>query len=601
MSQKTSSSLTIHSLEGSTAANTPMEPADPLTIGSKITPDLEKEQPSPSSRPSSPSTPQSTVSNRLVPLYRPPTHRRSRAHSNSLSRRTSGQTTELQNELRRHVSLHGVATNCGSESVMEARKQLDMGGEKGHEEVVIIDWLPNDPNNPVNYSSPRKYVILTAANIAGFIAASNLASCAVLGTWGVPYFEVSREVWVLSITLPMIALAIAPLILAPLSESLGRNMVYQVTSVITAVLFVPQIWNNKSIGGFFVSRFFQGIGMSVSNSMVGGTVADLFSPADRGFPMSLFTLSIFCGQGLGVCFIGWSGQGLSLQWAYGVQAIIATASIIFNIFFMRETRADVLLSWRAKKMTKETGVKHVAAADLERTDMVTLIRVSLIRPLQYLVTEPIVSALSAWIGFAWACIFLSQSSILLVFESYGFNAAQAGSFQTTMAIGAVLGFISQYHQEHLYSRACAKHNGKAPPEARLYWAAYGGLLFPFALYVYAWTGQAGVVHWAVPGVALVFMNWGVFAMYSGVFTYLADAYEIYSSSAQAAQSFCRNIASGIFPLFAHQLYVNLGYPEASTLVASIALLLSAAPILLVFYGKKLRERSKVTSQLLKGE
>lgn len=48
---------------------------------------------------------------------------------------------------------------------------------------------------------------------------------------------------------------------------------------------------------------------------------------------------------------------------------------------------------------------------------------------EYLVTEPIVSALSAWIGFAWACIFLSQSSILLVFESYGFNAAQAGSFQ----------------------------------------------------------------------------------------------------------------------------------------------------------------------------
>lgn len=29
---------------------------------------------------------------------------------------------------------------------MEARKRLDMGGEKGHEEVVIIDWLPNDPN-----------------------------------------------------------------------------------------------------------------------------------------------------------------------------------------------------------------------------------------------------------------------------------------------------------------------------------------------------------------------------------------------------------------------------------------------------------------------
>lgn len=49
---------------------------------------------------------------------------------------------------------------------------------------------------------------------------------------------------------------------------------------------------------------------------------------------------------------------------------------------MRETRADVLLSWRAKAMTKGTGVKHIAAADLEKTDMLTLINVSLIRPLR---------------------------------------------------------------------------------------------------------------------------------------------------------------------------------------------------------------------------
>lgn len=244
MSQKTSSSLTIHSLEGSTAANTPMERGDPLKAGSKMTPDLQKERSSPSSRPSSPSTPQSIVSDHLVPLYRPATDRHTRANSNSLSRRTSGQTAELQNELRRHVSLHGVATNCGSEKVMEATERLNMGGEKGHEEVVVIDWLPDDPDvsldqavchlysltnticpvqNPVNYSSPRKYIILTAANIAGFIAASNLASCAVLGTWGVPYYEISREVWVLSITLPMIALAVAPLILAPLSESVSPN------------------------------------------------------------------------------------------------------------------------------------------------------------------------------------------------------------------------------------------------------------------------------------------------------------------------------------------------------------------------------------------
>lgn len=35
--------------------------------------------------------------------------------------------------------------------------------------------------------------------------------------------------------------------------------------------------------------------------------------------------------------------------------------------------------------------------------------------------------------------------------------------------------------------------------------------------------------------------------------YLADAYETYSSSAQAAQGLTRNVVAGLFPLFAQQM------------------------------------------------
>ncbi|WVN91135.1 uncharacterized protein L203_106387 [Cryptococcus depauperatus CBS 7841] len=547
-----------------------------------------------------PLTTQTNICSQVMPICRAASTVRGRPNGNPLARMSSAQTVELQNELRRHISTHGAPSVRGSEKVMEVSKQLKPGGSDGQEELIVIDWLPDDPENPINFPRLKKHLILAAANLACFVAASNLSTCAILATWGVPYFEVSREVFVLTLTLPMIALAVAPLALAPLSESFGRSPIYHITSIITAILFIPQIWS-KNFGGVLAARFFQGIGMSVSNSMVGGTVADLFLPSERGISMSLFALSVFCGQGLGVIFVGWTSQLHGIQWAYGLQAIIAAASVVFNIFFMRETRADVLLSHRAARLTKETGVQYIAVVDLETKDMWTLVRISLVRPLQYLVTEPIVSALSAWMGFAWTCIFLSQSSVILVFEAYGFNAAEAGTFEVTMIIGGLLGLISQYHQEYLYQRSARRHNGKAPPEVRLYWAAYGGLMFPLAFYVYAWTGRAGVVHWAVPAVALIFMNWGIFAIYNAVFTYLADAYEIYSSSAQAAHSFCRNLTAGIFPLFARQLYVNLGYPQASTLIASIGLLLSAAPILLVFYGKKLRARSKVTSQLCKDE
>lgn len=48
---------------------------------------------------------------------------------------------------------------------------------------------------------------------------------------------------------------------------------------------------------------------------------------------------------------------------------------------------------------------------------------------EFLATEPIVTALSAWIGFAWACLFLGLTSVGLVFRGYGFNDGQAGTMQ----------------------------------------------------------------------------------------------------------------------------------------------------------------------------
>ncbi|WVQ81596.1 hypothetical protein IAT38_003720 [Cryptococcus sp. DSM 104549] len=609
-----SSSHTKASGGHTTAVNTPLEKDSNDMDGSPVVPKEDVEKAALGSGAGHPSDPSQTTLTSSTPpdpknphakphhlSKTPSTSRPSRtpaAGGGSLQRMSSARTVQLEDELRRHVSLHGVRSHHEGGQVLEARRTLDRG--KGEEEVVIIDWVPGDPSHPLNWSPVRKYAILATTCFITFICAANVASTAVLATWGTEWYGVSREAFILMQSVPMIALAIAPLVLAPLSETLGRNMIYHVTSLLVSILYCPLIWS-RSYAGCLVTRFFQGAAMSVSNSMVGGTVADLFQAKQRGTAMGLFTLAIFTGQGLGITSVAWCGQNLGFRWGYGVQAIVSLVSVGLNFLVLRETRADVLISWRAKKLTKETGIVHIAAGDVEKVDMKTMMKISLVRPLQYLFTEPIVTALSAWIGFAWACVFLGGSSILLVFEAYGFSAAQAASVECTMAIGAIIGFCSLFHQEYLFRRSARKHNGRAPPEARLYWAAYGGLLFPLSMYIYAWTGQAGKVHWAVPAVMLVFWNWGVFCMYSGVFTYLADAYETYSSSAQAAQSFCRNFLSGIFPLFGHQMYVAMGYPHASTLVASVALALAAAPILLILFGKKLRARSKVTSALFKDE
>jgi hypothetical protein len=100
-------------------------------------------------------------------------------------------------------------------------------------------------------------------------------------------------------------------------------------------------------------------------------------------------------QGLGSVVTGWVGMGGGAQWAYGVsparcdvvtvaddqyQGILGAGSIILNICFLRETREDVLLSRRAKRLTKQTGQKHICASDLQHKSFFTTLRVSLVRP-----------------------------------------------------------------------------------------------------------------------------------------------------------------------------------------------------------------------------
>lgn len=57
---------------------------------------------------------------------------------------------------------------------------------------------------------------------------------------------------------------------------------------------------------------------SVGISMVGGTIADMFTARERGKVMNLFSLFVFVGQGSGGLVMGWVGEKAGFQWCFGV-------------------------------------------------------------------------------------------------------------------------------------------------------------------------------------------------------------------------------------------------------------------------------------------
>ncbi|MCJ1367330.1 hypothetical protein MMC16_006462 [Acarospora aff. strigata] len=91
---------------------------------------------------------------------------------------------------------------------------------------------------------------------------------------------------------------------------------------------------------------------------------------------------------------------------------------------------------------------------------------------------------------------------------------------------------------------------------------------------------------------------GIFSIYLAVFNYLADTYHRYASSALAAQSFCRNMLGGIFPLITNPMFRRMTIAGASSFLGGVGALLTIVPWILVFYGPRIRARSKLASEIM---
>ncbi|KAN0064882.1 hypothetical protein ACQY0O_001939 [Thecaphora frezii] len=520
-----------------------------------------------------------------------PTHGRSETFS-------SAKSTAQRQQLERILSLGTQCNRCASPSYPTAA--LSLTQTKSHDPAAIyIDWQPNDPENPFNWSKRQRWFLVlvcffftgcTTFNATGYSSAADAV---------VHDLHTTSLLYLLGNLLHLVAIAYTPMVLAPTSEVFGRRPIFVISTFIYALLYIPQALA-PNISAILVSRWFQGMAGSVGNSMAAGVASDLFLAKDRGFAMSLFALIVFVAQGVAPLLTAYSLEAHSWRvafWWYGAMALLA----FFGMFFyMKETRGPVLLSRRARRLTEETGKLHRCRADDERLSFSTMVKISLVRPFQYLFMEPTVTSISLWIAFLWGLVFLSFEAVPIVFAEYGWAPAHQNTTLLVLLVGGILGYCLNFHQEHLYARQMRIHGGKPPPEARLYYACAGAVLVPVGLFIFAWTGRPSV-HPAVPIFGLIIFSTALFLIYLSGFSYLADVYEKYASSALAAQSFLRNVLAGCFPLFSTSMYYKLSPPIASTVLASLAAALGIVPFVLMRYGGRIRQHSKAAMALRQEE
>ncbi|KAJ5362666.1 hypothetical protein N7541_003510 [Penicillium brevicompactum] len=475
-------------------------------------------------------------------------------------------------------------------------------------DIQIHTWDgPDDPENPFNWSTKYKWLITITVCFISILTGLPAGTYGSGNDWMEKEFNVQNSpfpnlYW--ATTSWNMGAAFWPLIFVPLTESSGRMPGYFVAYIILVISLFPSAFA-KNFATLVVTRFFGGGASSVSINIVGGSISDIwFGEHARSLPMSIFGFTSVIGIALGP-FIGSAivqiPRAEPWRWIFYVQIIYNAALIPVFWFILRETRPDVILKTRARKIRKETGRPIFAAAEIDAPSKLRLLQISFARPTNMLMTEPVVIFFTLWISFAWGILYLFFSSVVQTYSTnYNWSTLATGLVQLAITVGAVIGTMINPLQDMLYFRSSRRNTekpGKPVPEARLYTAIPGSLLFAASLFWYGWSSKPDV-HWIVPTIGITCAGLGIYSIYMAVVNYLTDAYERYAASALSAASLGRNAFGAFLPLASPQLFSNLGFGWAGSLLGFIGVALSVVPVVLVLKGPQIRARSTFMSEAM---
>jgi hypothetical protein len=130
-------------------------------------------------------------------------------------------------------------------------------GSGTEEDPYVVEWIPNDPRNPMRWANWKKWCLVALVSIATLAVA--FVSSAYTGGLSevIVQFHTSELIVTLGVSLFVLGFAIGPLMWAPMSEIFGRQVLFIGTyAALTA--FNAGAAGAKDITTLLLMRFFAG-------------------------------------------------------------------------------------------------------------------------------------------------------------------------------------------------------------------------------------------------------------------------------------------------------------------------------------------------------
>ncbi|KAF8121151.1 major facilitator superfamily domain-containing protein [Boletus edulis] len=434
----------------------------------------------------------------------------------------------------------------GAETRQSSEKAIDR---------YLITLDPED--NPQCMSTLRRWVAVLVISSASLCVTCASSVAAFTEAGSAQTFHTSHEVTILGVSLYVSGLGAGPLLVGPLSEVYGRNIIYRISYILFFIFTFPVAFAPNI--GFCGAAFLSVAGGSVSDMFPNSTVAngEIRSP--------------FIGPVAGPLIAGFIDQNVTWRWTYWVLLCWIFAEIALLFLFVPETYAPVILKKKAGRLRMATGdTNYYAPLDKIQGNLAQSILISCYRPFQLLLFDRMALLLDTWNALLLGILYLAFQAFPVIFQDvHHFSDQMAGLSFLGIGIGMFAAISTQPFWNKLFAHEAIKHDGDPPPEVRLIMGQVGGILVPISLFWLAFTTYPQV-HWIAPIIASIPFGSGIYFVFTSTFTYLVTAYRPIAASAMASN---RTVG-------------------ATALLAGLTTIMAPLPFIFYRIGGRLRKQSK---------
>ncbi|KAF4633150.1 hypothetical protein G7Y89_g4972 [Cudoniella acicularis] len=501
-----------------------------------------------------------------------------------------------------------IATLEAVESFSPSIVELQPYGETlDNHEVLLVDAKSNElALNPRSWRLYQRILYTVLVTLVGAIVswAGSITSAAAKAAS--EEFGVSETVESLATGLYFIGFGLGSLVAGPFSETFGRNITYTVT----ISLFICSVTGSAlapNIKTQLVFRFLAGFFGNTPLTCAGGSLADLWSPEERGTVVPLYAVGVFDGSVLAPIVGGWIAQGassgvMSWRWVEWITIILSAFFLLLIVIFLPETYAPVLVQWKTHHIRVRTrDRRHRAPIEVTKEPLLKRLERAMHRPFALLIRELIIFTIALYLILVYVVFFTFLNGFPFIFgETHQWGPGLTGTAFLSILIGQHLPLFlipvtRKWATMYTAKREASGAQEVDPSENRLWMAMVGAVALPISLFWLGWTAYPNISPW--PGLAGgVLFGFACVAIYTSFYMYVIGVYAAYAASGLASTTVLRYVVAGAMVPPSIPMYAQLGNQWTLTLFGTLSIVMGTLPFVFFRYGLALRNRSPFAKQ-----